>query len=78
MYMVKIDDSTYPRIMLTSLYQSLVRQHYLKIMLYALHKSNEVISKEIELNTFFQSSFIHINSRRVVTLMFNKYDEVII
>ena len=30
-------------------------------------------SKEIELNTFLQSSFIHMNSRKVVKLMFNKY-----
>ena len=54
------------------------RQHYLKIMLHALHKSKEVISKDIELNTFLQSSFIHMNSRRVVKLMFNKYGLVII
>ena len=48
MYMTKIDDSTYPRIMWT------IRQHYLKIIMYALHISKEVISKEIELNTFLQ------------------------
>ena len=35
-------------------------------------------SREIELNTFIQSSFIHTNSRIVVKLMFNKYAQVII
>ena len=55
-----------------------IQQNYLKIMSHALHKSNEVISKEIELNTFLQSSFIHMNSIRVVKLMFNKYAQVII
>ncbi|RVX04725.1 Retrovirus-related Pol polyprotein from transposon RE1 [Vitis vinifera] len=37
-----------------------------------------VILKEIELNTFHQNSFIHMNSRRVVKLMCNKYAQVII
>ena len=35
-------------------------------MLHALHISKEVISKEIKLDTFLQSSFIHMNSIRVV------------
>ena len=43
-----------------------------------LHKSKEVILKEIELNTFLQSSFIHMNSRRVVKSMSNKYAQMII
>ena len=38
----------------------------------------EVISKVIELNTFLQSSFIHMNSKRVVKLVFNKYGRVMI
>ena len=69
---LRIDDSTYPRIMSTLLSKT-TWQHYLKIMPHALYKSNEFISKEIELNTFLQSSFIHMNSRRVVKSMFNKY-----
>ena len=77
MYMTKIDDSTYPRIMQIPLLKT-VRQHYLKIILHALHGSKEVISKEIKINTFFQNSFIHMNSRRVVKLIFNKYAQVII
>ena len=77
MHMVKIDDSTYPR-HVDSLLSKTTGKYYLKIILYALHKSNEVISNEIELNTFLQSSFIHMNSRRVTKLMFNKYAQVII
>ena len=53
-----------------------IRQHYSKIMLHALHIINKVISKEIELKTFLQCSFIHIDSRIVVKLMFNKYAQV--
>ena len=43
-----------------------------------MHRSKEVISKEIELNTFLQISFIHTNSRRVVKSIFNKYTQMII
>ena len=35
-------------------------------MLHVLHISNKVISREIELNTFLQSFFIHMDSKRVV------------
>ena len=72
MYMVTIDDSISKNNAYSPL-SKIVQQHYLKIMMHALNKSKEVISKEIELNTFLQSSFIHMNSRRVVKLMFNKY-----
>ena len=41
-----------------------------------LHKSKEIISKEIERNASLQSSFTHMNSKRVVKLMFNKYAQV--
>ena len=34
-------------------------------MLHALHRSKEVISKEIELNTFIQIYFIHMNSSEI-------------
>ena len=37
----------------------------------SLHISKEVISKEIELNTFLQSPYMHMNFKRVVQLMFN-------
>ena len=43
-----------------------------------LHKSKEIISKEIERKTSLQSSFTHMNSKRVVKLMFSKYAQVII
>ena len=54
------------------------QQYYLKTMLHALHKSNEVTSKEIEPNTFHQNFSIHMSFRIMVKLMSSKYDKVII
>jgi hypothetical protein len=56
----------------------IARQYYMKIMLLVSHRSEEYILKVIELNTFHQSSFIHMSSRRVVKLMSSRYDQVII
>jgi hypothetical protein len=52
----------------------IARQYYMKIMLLVLHKLDEDILKVIEPNTFHQSSFIHMSSRRVVKLMSSRYD----
>ena len=46
-------------------------------MLHALHKSNEVISKEIELNTFLQSSFIHQKSGEINVQQIHLSDNIV-
>ena len=45
-------------------------------MLHALHKSKEVTSKEIELNAFLQSSFIHISPKFFYTHELQKSGEI--
>jgi hypothetical protein len=60
------------------LQSKIARQYYMKIMLLVSHRSEEDILKVTEPNTFHQSSFIHMSSRRVVKLMSSIYDQVTI
>jgi hypothetical protein len=48
----------------------------MKTMLLVSLKSEEAILKVIEPSIFHLNSFIHMRSRRAVTLMLSKYDQV--
>jgi hypothetical protein len=54
----------------------ITRQYYMKTMLLVSLKSEEAILKVIESSIFHQNSFIHMSSRRAVTLMLSRYDQV--
>jgi hypothetical protein len=56
------------------LQSKIARQYYMKIMLFVSHRSDDDILMVIEPITFHQSSFIHMNSKRVVKLMSSRYD----